>query len=82
MRGYNEVLEVGSGWKWHNELTIRLPDGNDVHFHHGKSANIMAVGQKAGYLLCARTLSYQVWHIVLGQPQQPTMVYAGRLLDR
>ena len=43
MRGYNEVLEVGPGWKWHNELTIRLPDGNDVHFHHGKSANIMTV---------------------------------------
>ena len=48
MRGYNEVLEVGPGWKWHNELTIRLPDGNDVHFHHGKSANIMTVGQKQG----------------------------------
>jgi len=48
MRDYNEVLEVGKGWKWHNELTIKLPDGNDVHFHHGKSANILAVGQKQG----------------------------------
>ena len=48
MRGYNEVLQVGKGWKWHNELTIKLPDGNSVHFHHGKSANILAVGQKQG----------------------------------
>ena len=48
MRGYNEVLQVGKGWKWHNELTIKLPDGNKVHFHHGKSANILSVGQKQG----------------------------------
>ena len=48
MRGYNEVLDVGPKWKWHEELSIKLPDGNTVSFHHGKSANILAVGQKQG----------------------------------
>lgn len=48
MRNYNEVLQVGKGWKWHEELSLTLPNGKEVHFHHGKAANILIVGQKQG----------------------------------
>jgi hypothetical protein len=39
MRTYNEILEVGSGWKWHNDLTLDMSEWNvpDVYVHHGKT---------------------------------------------
>lgn len=48
LRGYNEVLEVGKGWKWHFDLTLDLPDGQKVYVHHGKSANALRVAQMMG----------------------------------
>jgi predicted phosphodiesterase len=45
IRSYNEVLEVGDGWKWHNDLTIELPDGQKVYVHHGKSADAVKTSQ-------------------------------------
>ena len=38
MKGYNEVLQVGGGWKWHNDLTIKLPNGQGLYVCHGKSS--------------------------------------------
>lgn len=39
MRSYNEILEVGEGWKWHNDLTLDMSEWGvpDVHVHHGKT---------------------------------------------
>lgn len=37
LKSYNEVLEVGNGWKWHHDLIITLPNGQDCYFTHGKS---------------------------------------------
>jgi predicted phosphodiesterase len=48
IRKYNDVLEVGDGWKWHMELTIELPDGQKVYFTHGKSADGMKLSQAMG----------------------------------
>ena len=45
LKSYNEVLEVGSGWKWHHDLTIDLPDGKKVYIHHGKSADAIKTSQ-------------------------------------
>jgi len=45
IRSYNEVLGVGEGWKWHNELTITLPDGQRVYIHHGKSSDAIKTSQ-------------------------------------
>jgi hypothetical protein len=45
IRSYNEVLEVGDGWKWHNDLTLELPDGQKVYVHHGKSADAVKTSQ-------------------------------------
>lgn len=45
IRSYNEVLGVDSDWVWHNELTITLPDGQQVYIHHGKSSDAIKTSQ-------------------------------------
>ena len=48
IRSYNEVLEVGDGWKWEFDLTLTLPDDQKVYVHHGKGANALRVAQLMG----------------------------------
>jgi hypothetical protein len=48
IKSYNEVLGVDLGWKWHMDLTLQLPDGQWVYFHHGKSAEAVKVSQAMG----------------------------------
>ena len=48
IKSYNDVLEVGEGWKWHNDLTVELPNGQKVYFHHGKSADGLKLSQTMG----------------------------------
>lgn len=45
IKPYNEVLGVGKGWKWHNDLIVELPTGEDVYFCHGKSQNGLKLSQ-------------------------------------
>lgn len=45
IKSYNDVLEVGDGWKWHIDLTLQLPDGQNVYVHHGKSAEAVKTSQ-------------------------------------
>lgn len=45
IRSYNDVLGVGPGWVWHDELIIDLPDGQKVYIHHGKSAEAIKTSQ-------------------------------------
>lgn len=39
IRSYREVLNAPEGWKWHDELILRLPDSSLVAFQHGKTKN-------------------------------------------
>ncbi len=48
IKSYNDVLGVGDGWKWHYDLTISLPDGKPVYFHHGKAADGLKLSQTMG----------------------------------
>lgn len=48
IKSYNEVLEVGDGWKWHNDLVIDLPDGQQVYVHHGKTSEAVKTSQAMG----------------------------------
>jgi len=48
LRSYNEILEVGKGWKWHNELQITLPNGQPVMFTHGKNSNVTLLSKNMG----------------------------------
>lgn len=51
IRGYNEVLGVGNGWKWSQDLTITLPTGRLCYIHHGKSNNVVKTSQSMS--MCA-----------------------------
>ncbi len=48
IKPYNDVLGVGDGWKWHNDLVIKLPDGVSCYFHHGKSTRGLILTQQMG----------------------------------
>lgn len=48
IKSYNEVLQVGDGWKWHHDLTIELPSGHKVYVHHGKSSDAIKTSQAMG----------------------------------
>ena len=39
IKSYNEMLGVGEGWKWHNDLMIELPNGQSVYFCHGRTSD-------------------------------------------
>lgn len=51
IKGYNDVLEVGDGWKWSFDLTITLPNGQKCYVHHGKTNNVTKLSQQMG--MCA-----------------------------
>lgn len=48
LKSYNDVLGVADGWKWHFDLTITLPNGSPVYFHHGKSSDGLRLSQTMG----------------------------------
>lgn len=48
IKGYNEVLGVGGGWVWQDDLVLDLPDGQKVFVHHGKSGEAVKTSQAMG----------------------------------
>lgn len=48
IKSYNDVLEVGGGWKWSFDLTITLPNGQKCYIHHGKSSDVKKLSQQMG----------------------------------
>lgn len=44
-KSYREILEAPRGWKWHDELIIRLPNNESCVFVHGKTSNVMALSR-------------------------------------
>ncbi len=45
VKSYNHLLQVDRQWKWHDELTITLPDGHKLYMTHGKSKNAMILSK-------------------------------------
>jgi hypothetical protein len=41
IRSYREVIEAPEGWKWHNELLMRLPDASLCCFRHGMTKDAL-----------------------------------------
>lgn len=39
IKSYNDILEVGPGWRWHTDLTLKMSNDRPVFFHHGKSGD-------------------------------------------
>ncbi len=36
MMSYNDLWEVGTGWQWHPEIRLKLPNKQELYLHHGK----------------------------------------------
>jgi len=47
LKHYNDFLNVGKGWQWHDDLTIKTPTG-PVYFCHGKIADVLKLAQSMG----------------------------------
>jgi hypothetical protein len=48
MRSPGEALKAPKGWKWHNELIIKMSNGQQCYFHHSKGANVKRNSQSMG----------------------------------
>lgn len=47
-RDYREILRAPKGWNWSSELVLKLSDGRDCYFHHGRSSNGLKLSQAMG----------------------------------
>jgi hypothetical protein len=47
LKTYEQVLET-KRWKWHFDLTIRMPDRKYVYFHHARSVNCLLTSKNMG----------------------------------
>jgi hypothetical protein len=45
IKDYGDILGVDKGWRWHDDMTIVLPNGQSCYFTHGKSANGVKLSQ-------------------------------------
>lgn len=45
---YREILQAPAGWNWHQQLQIKLSNGQSCYFCHGKTANPLALSQSMG----------------------------------
>ena len=48
IKDYRDVLGAPKGWKWYSDLTLNIPGGNQLYFHHGIASNIMKVVTQRG----------------------------------
>lgn len=48
LRPYDEIYDVGDGWKFVDDLTIKSKTEPDLYFNHGIKKNALAVAQQRG----------------------------------
>lgn len=48
LKGYNEIYDVGPGWRWHHFLDVKLPGGLFCRFVHNYESNILNVSKNLG----------------------------------
>lgn len=65
---YGEVLDAPKGWKWHMDMLIPIPGGNQLYVHHGLASNVSKVVAQRG--LCVIQGHYHTSYNIsyLGNP--------------
>lgn len=48
LREYSDVLQVGSGWQWYEEILVRLGSRRNILFRHQFSANVLKAAEQLG----------------------------------
>jgi hypothetical protein len=51
IKSYNELLEVDSGWSWHESIILEFSNGRKCKFVHSAGSNVLASSQVAGMSL-------------------------------
>ena len=46
LKNYNDVYNVPETWKWHDDLVIKLSNGQEVYFCHGKIKDSAKLSQQ------------------------------------
>lgn len=62
IKSYNDVLGIGKGWKWQEDLTVELPNGQSVYVHHGKAADGLKLSQTSS-MNCAQGHYHEKFNI-------------------
>lgn len=44
----HEIWNLPKTWQWHFDIKLELCNGEQVYFHHGKTANVMRLSQAMG----------------------------------
>ena len=47
-KSYNDMLGVGPGWTWHEDLILTASNGQKIYFCHGKYKDVLKVAQQYG----------------------------------
>ena len=47
-KSYREVIGAPKGWNWHFDLTLKMSNGQEVYFCHGKSSGPAKLSQSMG----------------------------------
>lgn len=45
IKNYNDILGVGDGWQWYDDLIVTLPNGQPCYFTHGKAVDGLKLSQ-------------------------------------
>lgn len=48
IKSYRDVLEAPKGWHWHEDLVLRMNNGSDVYFCHGKIQDVLKHSMSMG----------------------------------
>ena len=47
-KSYREILGAPKGWHWHDDMIVKMSNGEYVYFCHGKSADVLKLSQSMG----------------------------------
>lgn len=48
IKSYRDILEAPKGWRWHDDLILKMNDGNQVYFCHGKVGDVLKHSMSLG----------------------------------
>lgn len=48
IKSYNEAWGVSKKWKWHYEMTLKLPNKQDLYLHHSRSKSVVKASMMIG----------------------------------
>ena len=48
LKDYNDVLKIGPGWEWHEEIIVKVHERQEISFKHQFTANVLKAAETMG----------------------------------